>query len=66
MLEGHPVPPELLPAWMRRAVRRRQLLLLGVSLTEQAELPALELDQLMLVHQTYQAEEQRRNEEAAR
>lgn len=58
------MPTRLIPAWVRRAVRRRQLLLLGVSLTEQNELPARELDELLHVHAVY-VDEQNAREEAA-
>jgi len=51
---------------VHRSVRRRALLLLGVSLSEQAALPARELSELLTVHAVYIAEENRRNEEASR
>ena len=63
---GHPIPPHWLPSWVHRAVRRRTLLRLGVSLTEQAELPARELDEIMRVDDVYTAEQQRRAEEQDR
>ena len=60
------MPPVWLPSWVHRAVRRRALLTLGVSLTEQAELPARELDEIVHVDAVYRAEEQRRAEEQNR
>jgi len=63
VLEGYPVPTQLIPLWTRRAVQRRRLLLLGVSLTEQADMPARDLSEVLAVDDVYlkhQAEEQER------
>lgn len=47
-------------------MRRRSLLKLGVSLTEQARLSARELDEIVHVEAIYAAEEQRRAEDQSR
>ena len=60
------MPPAWLPSWVHRASRRRALLNLGVSLTEQADLPARELDEILRVDDVYTAEQQRRSDEQNR
>lgn len=60
------MPPQLIPWWVRRANRRRTLLGLGVSLTEQAAYPARELDELLRVNTVILLDQQRRTDEANR
>lgn len=43
-----------IPLWIHRAERRRRLLALGVSLTEQQTFSTRELDEILAVQQTHQ------------
>ena len=48
--------------WVRRAARRRALLAMGMSLTEQRDTPEQDIAELLAVHAVYVQVENEQNE----